>query len=216
MHAQAAQTPNKLPNQSLTEMVYAYRIREACYINLTNRCTLRCAFCPKFNKGWTVKGHRLRLRSEPEPAAVLEAIGDPRCYQEIVFCGLGESTLRLEAMQEVADQLKPSGVRLRLNTDGLGNWVHDRDITPELGRRFDALSVSLNAQNEAVYDRHCRPPRPGSFPALLGFVERVREQVPEVTLTAVNGLEGVDMAACEELANQLGAGFRRRVLDQVG
>ena len=212
MHSQAAQTPNQSP----TELAFAYRIREACYINLTNRCTLRCAFCPKFNKEWTVKGHGLRLRGEPDPATVLEAIGDPGRYQEVVFCGLGESTLRLEAMHEIADQLKPGGVRLRLNTDGLGNWVHHRDITRELGRRFNALSVSLNAQSEAVYDLHCRPPRAGAYPALLAFVERAREQVPEVTLTAVDGLEGVDMAACEALAMDLGVGFRRRVLNQLG
>ena len=212
MQSQAAQALSQSP----TKMVYAYRIREACYINLTNQCTLRCAFCPKFNKEWTVKGHGLRLHSEPEPAAVLKAIGDPRHYQEIVFCGLGESTLRLEAMNEIADQLKPSGVCLRLNTDGLANWVYDQDITPELGERFDALSVSLNAQSEAVYDYHCRPPRPGAFPALLAFVERARKQISEVKLTAVDGLEGVDITACEALAKKLGVGFRGRVLDEVG
>jgi TatD DNase family protein len=38
----------------------------------------------------------------------------------------------------------------------------------------------------------------------------------EVSLTAIDGLEGVDIAACEKIAESLGVGFRRRVLDVVG
>ncbi|MDH3948491.1 MAG: hypothetical protein OEU74_05980, partial [Gammaproteobacteria bacterium] len=29
--------------------VIAYTLHGNCYLNLTSRCTLRCAFCPKFN-----------------------------------------------------------------------------------------------------------------------------------------------------------------------
>ena len=38
----------------------------------------------------------------------------------------------------------------------------------------------------------------------------------EVTLTAIDGLPGVDIAACEKIARDLGVGFRRRVLGVVG
>jgi TatD DNase family protein len=81
---------------------------------------------------------------------------------------------------------------------------------------IDALSVSLNAQNAEIYNRHCRPKLPGSWEAMLDFVKCAREFVPDITLTAIDGLSGVDIAACEKIAQRLGVGFRRRVLDVVG
>jgi len=35
-------------------------------------------------------------------------------------------------------------------------------------------------------------------------------------VTAIDGLEGVDIPACERLAERLGVRFRGRVLDAVG
>lgn len=194
----------------------AYQAHGNCYINLTSRCTLRCAFCPKFHKDWEVDGYDLRLRSAPTPAEVLAAVGDPGDYREVVFCGLGEPTLQLATLFEVADRLKAQGGRIRLNTDGLANWREGRDVTPELAGRVDTLSVSLNAQSEAVYNRHCRPPGPGAYPTLLDFVARARRHVPEVTVTAIDGLPGVEIGACRALAEVLGVGFRTRELDKVG
>ena len=45
---------------------------------------------------------------------------------------------------------------------------------------------------------------------------RAHAQGIEVTLTAIDGLEGVDVAACEKIARDIGVKFRRRVLDVVG
>jgi TatD DNase family protein len=47
-------------------------------------------------------------------------------------------------------------------------------------------------------------------------VKHARDFVPEITLTAIDGLPGVDIAACEKIARDLGVGFRRRVLGNVG
>lgn len=198
------------------EEVIAYALHGNGYINLTSRCTLRCAFCPKFNKSWEVQGYPLKLHQEPSVAEILAAIGDPGRYREIVFCGLGEPTLRLAVLLEVAERLKQAGARIRLNTDGLANLREGRDVTPELGRVIDSVSISLNAHNEALYDRHCRPPRSGAYPELLEFVLCARDQITDVTLTAIDGLEGVDIRACEDLAHRFNVKFRRRVLDEVG
>jgi TatD DNase family protein len=194
----------------------AYDIRGKRYLNLTSRCTLRCRFCPKFNGRWDVQSYRLRLRGEPDTAQVLQAIGDPCDVREIVFCGLGEPTLRLHTLLEVSAAMQNEGKRVRLNTDGLGNLHHGRDIIPQLEGRVDALSISLNAQNEALYHEHCRPTHPDSYPSLLDFIGRAVERLPEVTVTAIDGLPGVDIEACAAIAARLGARFRRRVLDQVG
>ncbi len=194
----------------------AYRLHGNCYLNITYHCTLRCAFCPKFKGRWAVRNIDLLLTREPQADEVLAAIGDPRNDREIVFCGLGEPTLNLPVLLDVARALKAQGKRIRLNTDGLANLVHGRDVTPELAEVLDAVSISMNAQDEATYARHCRPKQAGAFQAMQDFARRAGEQGMVVTLTAIDGLDGVDIAACEKMAGRLGAGFRRRVLDVVG
>jgi len=196
--------------------LYAYELHGNCYLNLTNRCTLRCRFCPKFNKDWVVKGYELRLPSEPDAETLWQAIGDPARYREVVFCGYGEPTLRLDVMLTLARRIKSADGRTRLNTDGLANLVHGRDVTAELSDGIDAVSVSLNAQDAATYARQCRPPGPDAYPAMLDFVDHVRRHMPDVTVTAIDGLEGVDIPACHAIADRLGVKFRRRVLDEVG
>ncbi len=193
-----------------------YRAHGNCYLNLTNRCTLRCGFCPKFRKDWVVDGYDLRLSHEPEAEELLAAIGNPRAFQEVVFCGLGEPTLHWSVLLEVADRLRAAGAAVRLNTDGLASWRTGRNVTPELAGRIDTVSISLNAQGEAVYNRHCRPPAEGAFPAVLEFASRARERLPRVILTAIEGLEGVDIPACRALADERRVELRVRRLDRVG
>lgn len=193
-----------------------YALHGNAYINLTNRCTLRCKFCPKFNKQWEVQGYPLRLTEEPDVNEVLIALGDVSQYQEIVFCGLGEPTLRLGNLLEIAELLKKRGARVRLNTDGLANLVHGYDVTLQFAGKIDSLSISLNAQHEEVYNLHCRPQQENAYPAMLDFITRAHKHVADITLTAIDGLAGVDIDACAHLAQQLNVAFRRRVLDQVG
>lgn len=194
----------------------SYTIGDRLYLNITDRCTLGCRFCPKNNGSHRVHDYDLRLDHRPSEDEIIDAVGDPTAYDEVVFCGFGEPTLRLKVLLAVAAEIRRRGGRVRVNTDGLGSLANKRDILPELGRCVDALSVSLNAQDAHVYERHCRPALDGAWDHLLAFLERAPERVPEVTATAIDGLEGVDIPACERLAARLGVGFRRRVLDRVG
>lgn len=194
----------------------AYRLHGNCYLNITWHCTLRCRFCPKFNGSWEVQGYNLRLHEEPDVEQILAAIGDPSNYNEIVFCGYGEPTLRLDVLLEVAGALKQQGATVRINTDGLANLMHGCDVTPRLAQVVDAVSISLNAHDELQYEHHCRPKRHGAFMALQNFARRANQRGIDVTLTAINGLEGVDINACQAIAEQLGVKFRLRQLDQVG
>ncbi len=194
----------------------AYTLHGNRYLNITSRCTLRCAFCPKFNGSWEVQKYELRLYDEPSVADIVAATGDPSCYSEIVFCGLGEPTRRLDVLLEVAGLLRKEGARIRVNTDGLANLIHGRDVTPEFAGLVDAVSVSMNAHDELTYNRHCRPRHPQAFSAMLEFSRLVREHVPEVVMTAIDGLPGVDITACQSIADETGVMFRRRVLDVVG
>jgi TatD family-associated radical SAM protein len=194
----------------------AYEIRDALYLNITDRCTLACAFCPKHNGSTQVHDYDLALDHRPEVEEILAEVGDPSHYSEIVFCGYGEPTLRLKVLLAVAEEIKKRGGRVRVNTDGLGNLVNKRNILPEMVGRIDALSVSLNGQNREVYDRHCKPALDNAFEAVLDFLRQAPSYVPSVTATAIEGLDGVDIEACERLARECGVQFRARTLDVVG
>ncbi len=196
--------------------IIAYRLHGNCYLNITSQCTLRCGFCPKYNRSWEVQSYDLRLQREPTVEEVLEAIGDPAEFREIVFCGLGEPTIRLADLLAIARVLKVQGARVRVNTDGLANLREGRDVTVELAEVVDSLSISMNAQNAAVYNEHTKPKLRGAFAAMLEFARLAHERGIEVTLTAIDGLEGVDIAACRQIAESIGVDFRRRELDVVG
>ena len=135
-------------------MQIAYELDGALYLNLTNACPNRCTFCVR-NFAPGVGGYDLWLGREPPAEQVLAAVGDPSRYREIVFCGYGEPTCRLDVSWQVARALKGRGVPLRLNTNGLGNLINGRDILPDLAGLLDVVSVSLNAANAADYDRLC-------------------------------------------------------------
>ncbi len=200
----------------MPEATISYPIGERLYLNITDRCTLRCAFCPKHQGSRRVRGFDLTLGRRPTPPEIIAAIGDPTRYAEVVFCGYGEPTLRLKVLLEVATHIKDRGGRVRVNTDGLANRVHKRDVLPYLGRCVDALSVSLNAQDAAVYEHHCRPALSESFISVLDFLACAPRHIAEVTATAIDGLSGVDIAACRALAVARAVRFRRRELDVVG
>jgi TatD family-associated radical SAM protein len=180
------------------------------YINVTNRCTLRCTYCPKFRGTWTLHGQDLRLRRAPTVDEMVAAVEEPSRYEEIVFDGLGEPTLRLYDVMAASVRLHGRGARIRVQTDGLANLVYGRDVTPDFEGSVDTLSVSLNAQDEATYNRYCRPMLPGAYRAMLDFVARAREFVPHILLTALPGLKDVDLAACEDIARGLGVRFTVR------
>lgn len=192
----------------------AYRIRDSLYLNITNRCTNACSFCIRFRSDF-VKGHNLRLRTEPTAEEVIREIGDPRIYKEVVFCGLGEPLQRLDLVRDVSRWIKAHGGRVRVNTNGHAALIHGRDILPELAGLVDAVSVSLDAQDAATYDRICKPVFPNAFDAVIGFIREARRHIPEVQVTVVEA-EGVDIGRCREIAEGLGVTLRVRKLDVVG
>lgn len=193
----------------------AYRIRDSLYLNLTNRCSNACIFCAKF-KAFVVKGHALKLDHEPDFTEVIQAIGDPTRYAEVVFCGYGEPLLRLDLLKQVAAWLHQRGVKVRINSDGQANLVHGRDILPELAGLVDTLSVSLNAADGETYQRICRSPfGEQAYEGVKDFLRRAPAHIPEVIATVVT-LPGIDIDACRTIAGELGVGFREREYNEVG
>lgn len=194
----------------------SYVIGSKLYLNITDRCTLVCEFCPKTQGLHQVHDYDLTLAQRPEFDDIIAAIGDPTDYEEIVFCGFGEPTLRFKMLLQVARYIKEKGGRVRVNTDGLANLVNKRNVLPEMQGLIDAVSVSMNAQNESLYNQHCAPQLKGAWQAMLDFLADAPNYIPDVTATAIEGLAGVDIVACEKIAIDLGVKFRSRQLDVVG
>ncbi|MDD2558782.1 MAG: TatD family nuclease-associated radical SAM protein [Desulfuromonadaceae bacterium] len=193
----------------------AYRIRNSLYLNITNRCTNSCTFCTKF-QDFKVKGHQLKLEREPDTQEIIHAIGDPRGYEEVVFCGYGEPLLRLNTVIEVARWLKQYQVKVRINTDGQANLVHERNIVPELKGLVDSISISLNASDAQEYQRLCRSTYGAEgYAGIKDFIREAVKIIPQVIASAVT-VPGVDIDACATIAAELGADFRERIYNEVG
>lgn len=200
-----------------TDVKIFYKIRNSLYINITNRCTNRCVFCGK-QRDFFVKGHYLKLPKEPTLYEIMQALpSNISSYDEIVFCGYGEPTLRLQLIKELAKQLKSKGAKkIRLNTDGLANLREGRDVVLEIKGLIDAVSISLNAADKETYEKLCQPTISGAFESLISFIKSAKENIKEVTVTAV-AVPDLDISKIKTFAEQiLQVNFRERPYDDLG
>jgi len=195
--------------------VITYPIRNSLYLNITNRCTSACTFCVRYFTDY-VKGHNLRLADEPAAEDLIKEIGDPKRFDEIVFCGYGEPTLRLDVIKAVATEVKKKGGKVRIDTNGHGNLIHKRNIVPELAGLVDAVSISLNGQNAEIYEKLSQPKfGAAAYDAVKEFIAEAVKYIPSVTATVVSA-PGVDVEACRKIAEGLGAKYRVREYNVVG
>jgi TatD DNase family protein len=191
------------------ESKVAYEIRDSLYLNITNRCTNNCNFCIR-NETDFVKGHKLILDKEPTVGEILKAIGDVSRYKEIVFCGYGEPTIRLDVVKAVAKEMKARGAKVRLVTNGHGSLINSRPIAVELAGIIDRVSVSLNTETEEKYNEICAPQfGHESFKAVIDFIKDCAAANIEAEVTCLD-LKDIDIKKCEEIARSAGAAFRLR------
>jgi len=190
--------------------VFAYKLRDSLYLNITIRCNADCVFCDRKGEA-IIKGHNLRIEKEPTADEVIRAIGDPAKFQEIVFCGYGEPTIRLDVLKDVSRWIKSHGGKVRLNTDGHGNIINHKNIVPELVGLIDAISISLNSTDPNQYGELMRVDGKTMFPAMIEFTkECVRNQF-DVTMTTVDLDIANETLARRFVEQEIGAKFRNRV-----
>ncbi|MBU2591684.1 MAG: TatD family hydrolase [Nitrospinota bacterium] len=198
------------------EDTIVYKIRNSLYVNLTNRCTNDCIFCPREVRP-EVEGYNLKLHSEPSAEAIIAKMGDPKSFDQVVFCGFGEPTLRLETMKKVAAYVKEKGGKVRINTNGHGNIINRRNILPELKGLVDAVSISLDSDNEEGYMELCQPVYDGGiFEEIVDFAEEAKKYIPSVVLTVVAIPGKVDIERCRKIAEGVGVGLRVREYNRIG
>ncbi len=87
---------------------------------------------------------------------------------------------------------------------------------PELAECVDSLSISLNADNEAAYNQHCRPKLADSYHAVNAFIALAPHYIETVQVSAIEGLEGVDIDLCREQVLANGCDFKHRILGALG
>lgn len=196
----------------------SYKLGDSLYLNITNRCTNNCEFCIR-QYGSEVGGYNLILDKEPTTKEIIEAIGDPTEYKEVVFCGYGEPLLRIQVVVDVAKHLKKSypNVPIRINTNGQANLIYGEDVTPHFEGLVDVISISLNAENAEKYNEICHPEHgEDTFYSVLEFIRKSKNHVPKVVVSVVD-IPEIDIDKCRKLAEELGVEFRvRRYEKKIG
>lgn len=196
-------------------MVILYEVHNNLYVNMTNKCPCACTFCLRQTRDEMNHSGSLWLEREPEVEEVIEAFGqfEMSKYGELVFCGFGEPTERLEDLLKVAAYAKEHfGIAVRVNTNGLSDLIHDKDTAPMFEGLVDTISISLNTPDPEEYLKLTRS-RFGieSHAAMLRFAGNVSKYVPHVVLTTVaTTITKEEEEKCRKICENLGVTYRIR------
>lgn len=195
----------------MADILYTYK--NEVYVNLTNKCDCSCTFCIRSHQDGVGDADTLWHKTDPTLQEVTDAMDafDFTGYEELVYCGYGEPTCALDILTASAKYAKEKfGIRVRVNTNGLGNLYYGRDIVPQLKETVDVVSISLNAPDEKKYMEVTRPRFDNAFQGMLDFASRCREEGIEVRFTVVDVLPEEEIEASRKLAESMGIGLRVR------
>lgn len=199
-------------------MVILYEVYENLYVNMTNRCPCACTFCLRQTKDEMNHSGSLWLEREPSVEEVIAEFDkfDMSKYKELVFCGFGEPTERLEDLLKVAAYAKEKfNITIRINTNGLSDLIHGKDTAPMYKGLIDIISISLNTPDSEEYLKLTRS-KFGiqSHEAMLRFAENVRKYVPKVILSTVSTTISEDEEKrCREICDRIGVTYRIRAFE---
>lgn len=196
-------------------MTITYPVKKGIYINMTNRCPCACTFCLRQNGDSVYGSDPLWLEREPTIEEVCADIDkwDLKNYEEIVFCGYGEPTERLDDLLEVAKYIKSkSDIKIRINTNGLCDLIHGEKTAHKLKGLIDTVSISLNATSKEDYLKTVRPKFGiDSYEAMLNFTKDCTNYVPNVIMTVVDVVTSPEeQELCRKICQSVGATLRIR------
>ena len=196
------------------EMTITYIVDNALYINVTNRCTNRCDFCIRKNGDGAYGSDSLWLVREPTKEEILDSVfsHDLSRFSEIVFCGYGEPSIRLDTIVSVAKEIKEKHpIKVRINTNGHSSLYHGYDTAPEYSGAFDSVSISLNTPSSDRYDEICHPEFDRAHEGMLQFASEVKKYVPTVMLSVVKDfITEAELDDCRRIADSLGVYLKVR------
>ena len=195
---------------SKSESALTYTLGNSLYINVTNRCNAHCVFC-KRKENPILRGYNLGMERSEEPDAdvYIKEIGNPNEYNEIVFCGYGEPTIRWDVVKDISKYIKVNGGKTRLNTNGHGNIINKKDIIPEMKDLIDIVSISLNTFDRKQYSKLVGL-ETSYFDEMIEFAKKSKPFVEQVVMTIVS-IEEVDIERARKITEEeIGAEFRVR------
>lgn len=196
-------------------MTIVYQVHNNLYVNLTNRCSSNCTFCLRQTRDHMEDSNSLWLEHEPSLEEVKEAFAkeDMSKYNEVVFCGFGEPTERFGTLLNVAKFVKDTYNKpVRINTNGQGSLINERNIAPEMKGLIDTISISLNTPDKVKYNELVRS-RYGedAYPAMLEFAREAKKYIPNVAMTTVaTTLTKEEEAMCQKICDDIGCTYRIR------
>ncbi|MBQ8227542.1 MAG: TIGR04100 family radical SAM protein [Clostridia bacterium] len=197
----------------MADIVYEYM--GGLYLNITNDCPCRCVFCIRDQMETLGSASEMWHENNPDFESIKNALDsfDTSKYSEAVFCGYGEPTCAFENLVKTAKYIKEKySFKIRVNTNGLGNLINKRDITPELCEIADVISISLNAPNAERYLQITRNDFGiESFDAMLDFTKKCVEKNANVRMTVVDVIKPEEIEECAKIAESIGAKFVSRV-----
>mgnify|MGYP002516729072 FL=1 len=200
-------------------MTITYPVNKGLYINMTNRCPCNCTFCLRHNAEGVYGSDSLWLDREPTVQEVCDSVDtwDLPQFDEVVFCGYGEPTERLEDLLLVAKYIKAKDdIKIRINTNGLADLIWQKQTAPSLKGLIDTVSISLNTPNKEDYLKVVRPKfGAGSYDAMLRFTKDCTAYVPNVVMTVVDVVTSKEeQEQCRKICENIGARLRVRPFEE--
>ena len=200
-------------------MTITYPVNKGLYINMTNRCPCACTFCLRHNADGVFGSDSLWLDRDPTVREICDSIDawELAKFDEIVFCGYGEPTERLEDLLLVAKYIKAkSDIKIRINTNGLADLIWQKQTAPQLKGLIDTVSVSLNTPNKDDYLKIVRPKFGAeSYDAMLRFAKDCTAYVPNVVMTVVDVVTSKEeQEQCRKICESIGSSLRIRPFEE--
>ena len=193
-------------------MTILYDYEDSLYINLTNKCPCACVFCIRKETDHVGNSDSLWLDHEPTVEEVKKEFKnfDLNKYEEIVFCGYGEPLVRINEVVEVAKYIRSiSNIKIRVNTNGLSDLIHNKKTAQMLKDNIDAVSISLNAPNKVKYNEVTKPKfGEKSYEALLDFATDCKKYIKEVNFSVVDEINEKEIQDSKELAESMNIPLR--------
>ena len=201
-------------------MCITYVVDGSLYVNMTNKCSNRCEFCIRNNGDGAYGSDSLWLEREPTLDEVMNSVlsRDLSSYPELIFCGYGEPTYRLEDAVKVAKAVKEKypEMKVRINTNGHSDLILGKNTAPMYEGTFDVVSISLNTPSPSRYQEICHSIfGEASHSALISFAKNVKQYVPKVILSVVKEtLTAEEIEQCRAISES--AGVTLRIRDYIG
>ena len=199
----------------MAQILYTYGGKP--YLNLTNKCPMACDFCIRKNGAGLGDAETLWHKSDPDFEQIKAAIDayDFSGCREVIFCGYGEPLEAYDNLIKTAEYLKKNySVKLRVNTNGLGDLINGKKTAEELCKYMDTVSISLNAPTAEKYQALCHSKfGEKSFEAMLEYAKECKRCGAKVILSVVDVISEEDIEACKQLADSIGIPLRVRKKD---